>query len=221
MRRCCGRPDCLTRGELRAIIRGLEAIGKEIKAGKFRWQAELEDVHMNIEAALTRRVPAGAKLHTGRSRNDQVALDMRLWLREQIVELRKGDPAAAARAGRAGRAGARSGDPGLHAFAAGAAGLSGASPAGLRGDAGARLPAAAGMPGAGQRLPAGQRRAGRLDAAAGPRAGGRVARVCGCAGPAATDAELDGRRERPGFCGGVLQQRGAARRCTSRGWRKT
>jgi argininosuccinate lyase len=77
----------LTPRELRAIIRGLEAIGKEIGAGKFRWQPELEDVHMNIEAALTRRVPAGAKLHTGRSRNDQVALDMRLWLREQIVEL--------------------------------------------------------------------------------------------------------------------------------------
>ena len=77
----------LTRRELRAIIRGLEAIGREIQAGKFRWQPELEDVHMNIEAALTRRVPAGAKLHTGRSRNDQVALDMRLWLREQIVEL--------------------------------------------------------------------------------------------------------------------------------------
>ncbi len=77
----------LTRQELRAIIRGLSAIGGEIKTGKFRWQPELEDVHMNIEAALTRRVPAGAKLHTGRSRNEQVALDMRLWLREQITEL--------------------------------------------------------------------------------------------------------------------------------------
>src|ERR1700730_5079853 len=70
----------LTRSELRAIIKGLEGIGKEIAAGKFRWKPELEDVHMNIEAELTRQVPAGAKLHTGRSRNDQVALDMRLWL---------------------------------------------------------------------------------------------------------------------------------------------
>jgi argininosuccinate lyase len=77
----------LTRGELRAIMRGLEAIAKEIEAGRFRWRAELEDVHMNIEAALTRRAPAGAKLHTGRSRNDQVALDMRLWLREEIAGL--------------------------------------------------------------------------------------------------------------------------------------
>ncbi len=83
------KAGCLTRRESRAIIRGLAAIGKEIKAGKFQWQPELEDVHMNIEAALTQRVPAGAKLHTGRSRNDQVALDMRLWLREQIVELRR------------------------------------------------------------------------------------------------------------------------------------
>jgi argininosuccinate lyase len=80
---------CLTQQELRAIIRGLDAIGKEIEAGRFRWQAELEDVHMNIEAALTDRVPAGAKLHTGRSRNDQVALDMRLWLREQMTELQR------------------------------------------------------------------------------------------------------------------------------------
>src|ERR1039458_2821771 len=80
---------CLTHQELRAIIRGLDVIGKEIEAGRFRWRQELEDVHMNIEAALTDRVPAGAKLHTGRSRNDQVALDMRLWLREQIAELQR------------------------------------------------------------------------------------------------------------------------------------
>src|SRR5207247_7082988 len=79
----------LTRSELQAITRGLHHIGREIAAGKFRWKPELEDVHMNIEAELTRRVSAGAKLHTGRSRNDQVALDLRLWLREQIVELTK------------------------------------------------------------------------------------------------------------------------------------
>ena len=73
--------------ELRAIIRGLDAIGKEIAAGKFKWKPELEDVHMNIEAELTQRVPAGAKLHTARSRNDQVALDVRLWLRDEITLL--------------------------------------------------------------------------------------------------------------------------------------
>lgn len=76
----------LTKTEEKAIVQGLEAIGKEIADGRFRWKPELEDVHMNIEAELTRRVPAGAKLHTGRSRNDQIALDMRLWLRERMIE---------------------------------------------------------------------------------------------------------------------------------------
>ena len=77
----------LTRAELSAISRGLKQIGREIAAGQFPWQPELEDVHMNLESELTRRVPAGAKLHTGRSRNDQVALDVRLWLREEITAL--------------------------------------------------------------------------------------------------------------------------------------
>jgi argininosuccinate lyase len=77
----------LTKAEEIAIIRGLDQIGKEIRAGKFSWKPELEDVHMNIEAELTKRVPAGAKLHTARSRNDQVALDMRLWLRDEITAL--------------------------------------------------------------------------------------------------------------------------------------
>ena len=77
----------LSRRELREIVDGLDAIGEEIEAGKFKWRPNLEDVHMNIEAELTRRAPAGAKLHTGRSRNDQVALDMRLWLREEVSAL--------------------------------------------------------------------------------------------------------------------------------------
>lgn len=77
----------LSARELQDIVRGLEAIAEEIAAGRFKWRPELEDVHMNIEAELTRRVPAGAKLHTGRSRNDQVALDMRLWLRDESGEL--------------------------------------------------------------------------------------------------------------------------------------
>jgi argininosuccinate lyase len=77
----------LKKNELHAIIRGLDAIGKEIRAGIFKWKSELEDVHMNIEAELTRRVPAGAKLHTARSRNDQVVLDVRMWLRDEITLL--------------------------------------------------------------------------------------------------------------------------------------
>ena len=85
-----GRIGVLTRKEVAAIVRGLVGMEREIVAGKFRWKDSLEDVHMNLEAALTERVPAGAKLHTGRSRNDQVATDLRLWLRDQIA----GDGAA-------------------------------------------------------------------------------------------------------------------------------
>src|SRR4051812_48505012 len=77
----------LTRQELREIIAGLDEISKDIEAGDFKWKPELEDVHMNIESELTRRVPAGAKIHTGRSRNDQVATDVRLWLRDEVCEL--------------------------------------------------------------------------------------------------------------------------------------
>src|ERR1019366_10702843 len=75
----------LTKAEQIAITRGLNKIGLEIRADKFKWKPELEDVHMNIEAELTKRVPAGAKLHTARSRNDQVALDVRMWLRDEIT----------------------------------------------------------------------------------------------------------------------------------------
>jgi len=81
------RVGILNAGELKAILRGLDEIGREIERGEFQWKPELEDVHMNLEAELTRRVPAGAKLHTGRSRNDQVALDIRLWLRQELVEI--------------------------------------------------------------------------------------------------------------------------------------
>lgn len=68
-----------------AIARGLSTIAAEIEAGKFDWQLDLEDVHLNIEARLTQLVgDAGKRLHTGRSRNDQVATDVRLWLRDEI-----------------------------------------------------------------------------------------------------------------------------------------
>jgi argininosuccinate lyase len=70
-----------------AIHRGLDAILREIKAGKFKWQTALEDVHMNIEQALTKRVPAAARLHTARSRNDQVATDMRLFFKYACAAL--------------------------------------------------------------------------------------------------------------------------------------
>lgn len=71
----------ITTKERDAIHAGLDEIRAEIEAGTFRWDVKFEDVHMNIEQALTKRVPAAAKLHTARSRNDQVATDMRLFFK--------------------------------------------------------------------------------------------------------------------------------------------
>jgi len=79
------RIGILTEKELADIKRGFEQIKQEIESGKFEWKVELEDVHMNIEARLTERIgDAGKRLHTGRSRNDQVATDIRLYLRDAI-----------------------------------------------------------------------------------------------------------------------------------------
>ncbi|MBA3849144.1 MAG: argininosuccinate lyase [Opitutus sp.] len=77
----------ITRKERDAIHAGLDAILAEIQAGQFTWSTQLEDVHMNIEQALTKRVPAAAKLHTARSRNDQVATDMRLYFKAACTDL--------------------------------------------------------------------------------------------------------------------------------------
>ncbi|BDG17895.1 argininosuccinate lyase [Thermus thermophilus] len=78
----------LSAEELEAILKGLDRIEEEIETGTFPWREELEDVHMNLEARLTELVgPPGGKLHTARSRNDQVATDLRLFLRGAIDEL--------------------------------------------------------------------------------------------------------------------------------------
>ncbi len=74
--------------DLAAIQRGMAQIVADIEAGRFEWKLELEDVHLNIEARLTTLVgDAGKRLHTGRSRNDQVATDVRLWLRGEIDKI--------------------------------------------------------------------------------------------------------------------------------------
>ena len=78
----------LTDDEFSAIEQGLREIEKDIEAGNFEFSIELEDIHMNIESALTDKIgAAGAKLHTARSRNDQVATDTRLYCREEIDTL--------------------------------------------------------------------------------------------------------------------------------------
>ena len=86
--RMLAKVGVLTQDECRQIAAGLEEIGQEIAAGTFVFRTELEDVHMNIERALTERIgDVGRKLHTGRSRNDQVSTDFRLWIRDAIDRL--------------------------------------------------------------------------------------------------------------------------------------
>jgi argininosuccinate lyase len=122
---------------------GLGAIAHEIETGRFPFDAALEDIHMNIEARLTDRIgEAGRRLHTARSRNDQVAVDFRLWVRDasdglaaQITDV-------------------------MRALADRAAGNLRPPSAGLRRDAGPRPRPACRLPSPAERMPAGQRRAG-------------------------------------------------------------
>ena len=82
------RAGLLTDAEVATLVAGLEGLAREVEAGTLAWDPDLEDVHMNLEAALTERIgPVAGKLHTGRSRNDQVATDLRLWLRRAIDRL--------------------------------------------------------------------------------------------------------------------------------------
>ncbi|MDH5694042.1 MAG: argininosuccinate lyase [Gammaproteobacteria bacterium] len=86
--RMLAKVGVLTQAEADQIINGLDEIHADIESGKFEWSVSLEDVHMNIEARLTQKIgDVGKKLHTGRSRNDQVATDMRLYLRDEIDEI--------------------------------------------------------------------------------------------------------------------------------------
>ncbi len=122
--------------DLKDIQRGLAQIENEIISGDFVWQLDLEDVHLNIEKRLTTLVgDAGKRLHTGRSRNDQVATDIRLYLRhaiDDIIMLHQGSANCAARSGTASHAHHHAG---LHPSASGAAGELCASPDGLFRDA--------------------------------------------------------------------------------------
>jgi argininosuccinate lyase len=86
-----GRAGILTDAEVDELVAGLTALAGDVAAGSFAWDPELEDVHLNLEAALAEKVgPLAGKLHTGRSRNDQVATDLRLWTRRAIDDLDAG-----------------------------------------------------------------------------------------------------------------------------------
>ncbi|HYF42545.1 MAG TPA: argininosuccinate lyase, partial [Ramlibacter sp.] len=83
--RMLGAQGIIAAEDVAAIEKGMAQVAQEIESGQFQWKLELEDVHLNIEARLTQLVgDAGKRLHTGRSRNDQVATDIRLWLRGEI-----------------------------------------------------------------------------------------------------------------------------------------
>jgi argininosuccinate lyase len=121
----------ISKQDAQAIVKGLQDILKDIEAGKFDFATDLEDIHMNMEARLTERIgDAGARLHTARSRNDQVALDMHMYVKREVVEvaelLLKFEQAllTVAKA-------YQDPDAGLHSFAAGAAHHFLSSPAGL------------------------------------------------------------------------------------------
>ena len=86
--RMLGKQGIIPQEDVEKIVRGLQSILKQIESGKFDFSVALEDIHMNIEARLSEKIgEAGKRLHTGRSRNDQVALDIRLYLRDEIVEI--------------------------------------------------------------------------------------------------------------------------------------
>lgn len=86
--RMLARQGIIAEEDFLAIERGLRVVGDEIESGRFEWSIDLEDVHLNIEKRLTALIgDAGKRLHTGRSRNDQVATDLRLWLRDAIDEI--------------------------------------------------------------------------------------------------------------------------------------
>jgi argininosuccinate lyase len=87
--RALAKAGVLAEAELEALLRGLAEIRDELETGRFPYRIELEDIHMNIERRLIEKVgTVGGKLHTGRSRNDQIAVDMRLWLRAEIDAIR-------------------------------------------------------------------------------------------------------------------------------------
>ena len=102
--RMLGRQGIISEDEAAAIVDGLKAVRKEIEAGEFPWRAELEDIHMNVERRLFETIGETAgKLHTARSRNDQVAVDVRMYVKEAIGDVLAAIHGLRRRARRAGR----------------------------------------------------------------------------------------------------------------------
>ena len=172
----------------------METIRAEIERGDFPWSRDLEDVHFNIEKRLTALVgDAGKRLHTGRSRNDQVATDLRLWLRESIDALDRRARRAAPRVHRARRSPRGHDHARIHASAGRAARHFRPSSARLRSDVRARRRALSRLPAAREPAAAGERGARGHELSDRPRARRRGARLRGAL------HELARRRVRPRF----------------------
>ncbi len=196
-----GRAGLLSDDEVAALEGGLAALRLDVEAGAVAWDPTLEDVHLNLETLLTARVgPVGGKLHTGRSRNDQVATDLRLWCRRAVDRLDAGDRRPRAGAGRAGRARGRRRAARLDPHPARPAGAVRPPPARLRRDARARPRPARRRARPPERLAAGRGGARRRRLPARPRDHGRGARLRRRLG------QLARRRLRP-----RLRRRGAGR----------
>ena len=146
----------LTDSDAEAIREGLLTVLSEIEAGTFQFSTALEDIHMNVEARLKELIgePAG-RLHTGRSRNDQVATDFRLWVSGSMRCGDPGDPGITRCASGSGRSRGRVGDAGVHAFANRPTGDLGASHDGLCRNAGARCRSVRRCADTDERMPAG------------------------------------------------------------------
>ena len=163
----------------RRIVAGLEGLRAEVAAGTLAWDPTLEDVHLNLEAALADRIgPLGGKVHTGRSRNDQVATDLRLWLRRTIDRLDGAVRDARGGTRRPRRARRHGGPAGDDPHPAGPARPPRPPPPRLRRDARARPRPAGRRPAPGERLsPLGVGRPGRGGLPARPRGDGPRARL--------------------------------------------
>ena len=156
------RQGIVEAADAEAIAKGLAQVKGEIEAGTFSFSRALEDIHMNVESRLAEIVgPAAGRLHTARSRNDQVAVDFRLWVRDAIDAVLRPDRPVATRARRPCARQRRHGHAGLHPSAIGAAGHLRPSSPRLCRDAGARRGALQGRAQAPQRMSARRRGARR------------------------------------------------------------
>ena len=152
----------ITADDARKIARGLDTILSEIESGKFEFKRALEDIHMNVESRLAELIgPAAGRLHTARSRNDQVATDFRLWMRDAIDRLDQALGAYQQALAREGVGACRHRDAGLHPSADRPAGHLRPSSAGLCRDGRARPRPVRRCAQAAERIPARRRRARR------------------------------------------------------------